>query len=210
MDILTIDNNIHRSFDNEKRKLKDYSEKLAQLLISLDNPKLTYRIKNYLSKATKELADYIDDLENNRHLNYYIVETAELIRDYNKILKTPMKMSFVGKHVNTDHKKVTIVKDYLEIAKKYDNIEVKTTTAPIQIKCSNCSNKKHFDIIDDNTYVCQECFSEQTITRNSSSWKDIDRVNISSKYMYDRKVHFRDCINQYQGVFIFRISFYIF
>jgi len=27
----------------------------------------------------------------------------------------------------------------------------------------------------------------------------MDRVNMSSKYSYDRKVHFRDCINQYQG-----------
>ena len=33
----------------------------------------------------------------------------------------------------------------------------------------------------------------------TSSYKDTERANISSKYMYDRKVHFRDCINQYQG-----------
>jgi hypothetical protein len=35
--------------------------------------------------------------------------------------------------------------------------------------------------------------------KHNSSYTDIDRVNISSKYTYDRKVHFRDCINQYQG-----------
>ena len=35
--------------------------------------------------------------------------------------------------------------------------------------------------------------------KHTSSYNDIDRVNISSKYMYDRKVHFRDCIKQYQG-----------
>ena len=35
--------------------------------------------------------------------------------------------------------------------------------------------------------------------KNVSSYRDIDRVNISSKYLYDRKIHFRDCIKQYQG-----------
>jgi ribosomal protein S24E len=35
--------------------------------------------------------------------------------------------------------------------------------------------------------------------KHNSSYTDIDRVNISCKYTYDRKVHFRDCINQYQG-----------
>ena len=35
--------------------------------------------------------------------------------------------------------------------------------------------------------------------KNISSYKDIERVNISSKYIYDRRIHFRDCINQYQG-----------
>jgi hypothetical protein len=32
-----------------------------------------------------------------------------------------------------------------------------------------------------------------------SSYKDVTRINISSKYCYDRRIHFRDCINQYQG-----------
>ena len=27
----------------------------------------------------------------------------------------------------------------------------------------------------------------------------MDRIVISTKYQYDRKIHFRDCINQYQG-----------
>lgn len=43
------------------------------------------------------------------------------------------------------------------------------------------------------------CGSQQEVFFYTSSYKDIDRVNISAKYTYDRKVHFRDCINQYQG-----------
>jgi hypothetical protein len=43
------------------------------------------------------------------------------------------------------------------------------------------------------------CGSQQEILLYTSTYKDIDRINISSKYTYDRRVHFRDCINQYQG-----------
>jgi hypothetical protein len=60
-------------------------------------------------------------------------------------------------------------------------------------------NKKDFDIFEENTYICTKCYARQNVIKHSSSYTDIDRVNISSKYMYDPKIHFRDCIKQYQG-----------
>ena len=47
--------------------------------------------------------------------------------------------------------------------------------------------------------ACLICSVEQVVLKNVSSYRDINRINISSKYQYDRKIHFRDCINQYQG-----------
>tara|TARA_Y100000389_G_C17381922_1_gene474846 strand:- start:642 stop:1226 length:585 start_codon:yes stop_codon:yes gene_type:complete len=35
--------------------------------------------------------------------------------------------------------------------------------------------------------------------KHNSCYHDIERINISNKYTYDRKIHFRDCIKQYQG-----------
>jgi hypothetical protein len=43
------------------------------------------------------------------------------------------------------------------------------------------------------------CSAQQYILKNVTSYRDIDRVNISSKYRYEKKVHFKDAINQYQG-----------
>jgi len=68
-----------------------------------------------------------------------------------------------------------------------------------KITCKNCPNKKNFEIIDTNIYICLICSYQQTVLKNVSSYKDVNRINISSKYTYDRKVHFKDCINQYQG-----------
>ena len=67
-----------------------------------------------------------------------------------------------------------------------------------KIVCKNCHNKE-FDILEGNIYVCIICSAQQKIMKNIQSYKDIDRINISSKYAYDRRIHFRDCINQYQG-----------
>ena len=112
-------------------------------------------------------------------------------------------MNFLGKPIKNDKEKTKIIYKYLEIAKKYINIELdiekKNNSNKEKIICNNCKNKKEFDIVDGDTYICLECFSQQVIFKHTSSYKDCDRINISSKYEYDRKIHFRDCINQYGG-----------
>jgi len=37
------------------------------------------------------------------------------------------------------------------------------------------------------------------VLKNVTSYRDSDRVNSSSKYLYDRKTHFKDCYKCYQG-----------
>lgn len=43
------------------------------------------------------------------------------------------------------------------------------------------------------------CGTEQDSVQFTFSYKDTDRINISTKYTYDRKFHFKECINQFQG-----------
>jgi hypothetical protein len=53
----------------------------------------------------------------------------------------------------------------------------------------------------ENMLVCEKCgfTPEQNNVSTSISFKDINRVNLASKYLYDRITHFKDCINQFQG-----------
>ena len=47
--------------------------------------------------------------------------------------------------------------------------------------------------------ICNNCgLSINTLIQNSS-FKDSERINIIPKYTYNRKTHFKDCINQFQG-----------
>ena len=53
--------------------------------------------------------------------------------------------------------------------------------------------------IEDEKYICKVCGCQKDILGNMTSYKDINRVNITYKFTYERIVHFKDCINQYQG-----------
>jgi len=199
LNTLTIDANIRKNFEEKFEKLGEHKEKLQEILASLENDKLKRRVKCNLEKARNELSKYVDDLESKKYYHFYVMDSIPLIEVYKEILKTPMKVSFMGKPSKINKKKRKIVKTYLEVASKYVNIEIGKSDKKKRITCTNCPNKKEFDIVDMNTYICTKCYAQQRIMRHNSSYNDIDRVNISSKYMYDRKVHFRDCISQYQG-----------
>lgn len=155
--------------------------------------------------------------------SFYIAETIELLSNYKKILKTPKVVSFMGNITNDDKKKNNIIIKYLNIAKKYTNIEnflvskiennvshknkygknnrtnlKKTFQKKNKYSCKNCNCKK-YELIDENLKICIKCGTQEKFINYTTSYKDVNRVNISSKYTYDRKIHFRDCINQYQG-----------
>jgi ribosomal protein S27E len=72
-------------------------------------------------------------------------------------------------------------------------------SSPSSFRCHGCNRP---NVVFENTndsLICTECGCENTIYKEAMSYKDIDRITISSKYIYDRRIHFRDCINQYQG-----------
>lgn len=199
LDILIIDDNIRKNFEEEIKNLPEHKEKLYEIENSLQNENLRRRVKINLEKAHSELKKYIDEIESKQNYYFYIMETVPYIEQYKEILKTPIKVSFMGKPPKNNKEKGQIIDDFLEAASKYVDIALEKRTKTQKIKCPNCNNRKEFDVIDGNTYICIKCYARQIVIKHNSSYNDIDRVNIQNKYQYDRKVHFRDCINQYQG-----------
>lgn len=198
VDILSIDASIHKNFDNEQKKLSEHVERLEELKRSLDLDKLSHRVTKALKRSIEELMAKIDKIKSDADRNYYIIETASLLDEYRDIITKPIVVSFMGKRVRWDKEKIAVISKYLSIAQKYISINFTVPDKKNKVICNNCGSKD-FDVVDSNTYVCENCSAQQYVLKHLSSYKDIDRVNMSSKYMYDRKVHFRDCINQYQG-----------
>lgn len=200
-DILNVDLKIKKKFESEKDKLETYINRLDQIESALDVDSLRSRVKDNLNRERDRLNEKIFNIENDTEYNFYIFETSFLIEKYQEILKTPIKISFVGKSKKESKEKKDIMNQYMNIAKKYITLkeeEEKIKKVKNKIVCPNCDNKKNFDV-DDDIYTCSECDTLIEIMKNNSSYRDIDRINISTKYKYDRKTHFRDCVNQYQG-----------
>lgn len=197
IDVLAIDQLVRKTFEDEYGKLDEYREKLDFLDTSLKQPDLKRSVRSALVKAHDELQKYIENLEKHSDLNFYLVDIIPLIDRYQTILKTPIKLNFLGRPVEENKEKKELTNRFLEIASKYVDIDVDKDAPPDKITCSNCG-KRDFDI-NNNVYVCRSCFVQKTVIKHGSSYDDINRINISSKYMYDRKIHFRDCIKQYQG-----------
>jgi len=199
LNILSIHYNIIDNFKKDVKNIEYYKNKLCELNISKKNSKLSDKHKKQLNDNIKNIKKKLDDINNENSINFYLLETTNIIENYKKILHTPIKTSFTGKSKSSNYEKEKIIKKYLEIAQKYVDIDISEYIKNPKIKCNNCKNKKMFNIIDNSIYICLLCGSQQEIILHTSCYNDVDRINISSKYTYDRKVHFRDCINQYQG-----------
>ena len=202
IDIINLDSKIRQNFTDEINKIDIYHDRLNNINNILSNDStLKPRFYSTLLNTQQELEKYVENLTNQSDLNFYIIATSPIIEEYRNLLKIPLKISFMGKPVKNNKHKLSLVKQFLDIAQNYINIniDIGVTDNTEVITCTNCENKKDFDIIETNIYICLKCYSQQIIMKHVSSYNDIDRINISSKYMYDRKVHFRDCIKQYQG-----------
>tara|TARA_A100001011_G_C14212667_1_gene800612 strand:+ start:285 stop:1382 length:1098 start_codon:yes stop_codon:yes gene_type:complete len=203
IDIVVIDSKIREKFQIEKDKLELYKERLIHTQLSLKEENISPGLKKKLTESIKFLENTIYSIENENEYNFYLLESVPILEKYKEILEEPEITSFMGRPAKHNQKKNDCIKNFIIIAKKYINIntenEQKRKKKDINIVCKNCANKKEFDIYENNIYVCTKCFAQQTVIKHNSTYNDIDRINISSKYMYDRKVHFRDCIKQYQG-----------
>lgn len=198
-DIISIHNEILLNFQKKRNNLDKYLEYLKKIEDTLRIQDISHRIKNKLQNNRSIILSNIDDIKDNSSYNFYIMESTQLLEQYKKLLSKPIKASFMGKKTVSDDEKKIIIENYLEIARKYKHdILISNTTRSSQLKCNNCGNTSDFDI-SNNNYICIECGNILDNLVTHTSYKDVERVNITSKYTYDRKIHFRDCINQFQG-----------
>ena len=198
IDILEINSKILQNFKNEKENLPKLKERFEEISKSLENTHIRQGVKDTLQANLDDLREYIKDIGEDISQNFYTLESIDLIEKFKEILNAPMKVSFVGRVSKNNREKHNIITQYLEVASRYIDLNINIEKKE-KIICRNCSGKD-FDIDDStNIYICCNCSAQQLILKNVSSYRDINRINISTKYLYDRKVHFRDNLKQYQG-----------
>ena len=204
VDIIALHIDILANFQKERKMLNDYEKKLVTIEKTLSYPKLLKRTRDKIQKTWSFLKEKIENIKSRRTESFYLMETAELIETYKEILKKPRVVSFMGELEEENGEKIVLINQYLTLSKKFspkissiENVFSKTQVVNDNL-CSNC--KKETEILDiDGFSVCTVCGGETELIATSSSYKDVERVNVGSKYTYDKRTHFRDCMNQFQG-----------
>jgi DNA-directed RNA polymerase subunit RPC12/RpoP len=197
VNILKQDELVQQEMNSERLKLGEYEKLRKDYVELLKNSNFT---EGFLKKIQKELEDVenkIKNLQTQTEYNFYTLDTSELILQYQQILSTPIRINFMNDE-DTDKKleqnKKKLVKKYLERIDRYCEMSDDDV-----VECENCGEKEFVDAADYDVYTCVNCGYQLMFLENGSSYTDSERVNLSSKYSYDKKLHFIECINQYQG-----------
>jgi len=204
IDILNIDKNIREKWKLNDDKIAEINTAISEINEILNDVNLSPHIVKDLNDKKKELEldkEKYDNYQNN--LNFYIMDVTPILEMYSQKLK-PKKISFMTKSTENQDTRL-IVKKYMDVLSTYDihygNLDdiVSTNNKVVKKKECKCKSTQFLYNEYNNVEICELCGIQEEKAYKSSCYKDISRVNISNKYTYERRVHFKDCINQYQG-----------
>lgn len=209
-DIIDVDLVIKDKIEKEdKDKLISYKKTINSIQTAIsNNSNSSSPINDYLQKLNCEIeniSNKIEKIENYESINFYLVDSLEIVDTCKKIVNIPKKIDFIGKKQTVDFtiKKEEYSKyifDSIFINKIYNPVNAKESLKKkIDVKkCTYCNSINNFTVDNGEILICNICYSQKQMI-NIVSYTDGNRVNPQSKYIYDRQQHFKNCINQYQG-----------
>jgi hypothetical protein len=192
-DIFQLDELIRSNIDSEKLRIKQYKKRLKEI---------EHDKSPNASNEKREIKEVIVDLENNNKLAEYTCLVQNKLSEYLELVKQPKQVNFFKPKIKPNNeietKRKELLSSFISIAKQFIQIdEYETKQDENGIKCS-CGNSTSFKETD-SSIICENCAREYQTCIVNTTFKDTDRVNMSQKYRYKRKVHFKDTINQYEG-----------
>lgn len=180
--IIHIHNLIMNRFDSEKQELSTLEKCICEL-----------QTKNNDRKIIDELQERYYEIKTERKKYYYLLESSDILEEFKIEIQKPIEVNFMGEANTIDNSYITsIYEKYIKLVYKiYPEFRfVEKVGSP---KCRTCNGE------DINGNICKQCGTEISVEHVSFTPTDTDRVNLTTKYQYERKIHFKECINQYQG-----------
>jgi hypothetical protein len=200
IDIISLDKHIKHLFAEQKANVSFYKKQLCDYEAALkslkQNNTFAYQM---LSSACENSRSKIHDIQNDISLNLYTIESQTVLKEYHEQIKQPLTVDFLTSSITSSMKeKQHLQLRYTRIFNKYtpdsaSKVEINDTNHDVQINNCDCVD---FDMVDDNIEVCKSCGKCQPNVIHSTI---NERVNVSSKYSYERISHFMKCVSQYQG-----------
>lgn len=214
IDILQIDKKIREKWQKKQEEIAEIDQKISELGHLLDGEEkidLSVHVRADVQDQIEELVAAKTQIQNLLAVSdFYTMEVNELLRLKAEVI--PQKISFMKRNKMGSSVTQDLTKRYLEILKKYDltgddtvltssdvDLGIGKSAPVVRNVCSNCKSTEFAFLADCNLFICENCGKQDDRVFKTVSFKDISRVNMSNKYTYERRIHFKDCINQYQG-----------
>jgi hypothetical protein len=199
-DIFGIHNSIIYKFEKNKTEIDSFQRHAKNLNWIINNTDILTE-KFEAEEQLEELKELISEIISGNNERYYRNTSEKLLTEYEQILEEPVEIQFMKQKKVENQKKTMIVYNYLDIAKEFIDIEdacYKSKTNS-EDTCPSCGSDSNSNISDNGWIICYKCGHQRETLIGTSSYKDVDRVNPSSRYQYEKQTHFRDCINAFQA-----------
>ena len=212
IDILSIHDIIikdHQNSEDDMEKENDKWKSLYKEIYEKTSDDVLMDLKEKFILDEKKIIE---------NFNFYLVSSVSIIDEFIETKKNIQKISFFKMNNSTSNqnkKKIQdIIDKYIQLVDYYfpgkynnywtlenDKYQKRKKIHISSIKeCPTCNGDNEQFVIADNHIVCSFCGTVISTTNdNLISFRDIERINIGSKYTYDRKTHFRECIKRFQG-----------
>lgn len=194
--IIDIHASIMEEFENNQETLAGIESRLRKLKCMRQSGTTCTAIDTEI----EHLQQRYHTLQNNTDAHFYTLESTVLLDQYKAELAKPVCINFMGKPEPVDTtKRDALYKDFVKLASSTGEVPVRAHKR--DNSCPTCNNRHVSEIRNEatNTMVCDVCGTERDDLYLAFSYTDSNRVNITTKYTYNRRAHFKECINQFQG-----------
>lgn len=174
-------------------ELKQREKRLEWIIKNSDDDLECHLATNELTK----LQTQVRLIESGFKEAKYIYSTEALLKEYTQIMNQPIQVDFIAnKKLDQQNRKEEIINEFLNIAKDYIPV------TPIEgkkrsMKCELCSIELQRE--DDFLFVCPTCGYAVKHFASVASYQENNRINVSQRYVYDKRSHFGDSIKKYQA-----------
>jgi len=194
-DILSLNANILSRIEREEELNKETLETINALIKQCSDEKTLGELKSLRETICQDITK-----------DLFMAKSCMIIDEYKNILKVPISrdnevsLPILKRKAELSGDFVGLVKDLVR-EKNWCDITVQQNNISDNISCAVCENsdENSFDLNEYNQRICMLCCTQQTSIETGITHKDYTRINIVGKFIYNRVLHFQDCIKQYQG-----------
>lgn len=170
--------------------------------------KISEESRILISTLEYEIAALKEGMTPDGEILFYEQEVSSILDEYDELLKIREPVSFFASKSTSSkensRRRAELSSQYIEVVSKYTDENFKITTIKNEtdtlkdIVCEGCGSVE-FDDSNDHMLICLICGIQQDVVSFSTTFKDTQRLNTTTVYEYDRKTHFKEVLDQYQG-----------